>query len=157
MALPPYGSLTSPEGAAIETIGFQLMVGNALSPESFFNILNATKFKLPSKADVIDVTNYGDLWRRRIPTLLDMGEIAFTVYWVMTELSHHNGPNSTAWGLRYMLVNRLLRDWEAVYPDGNNSTDAFPAYVVNFEISGNIAGVYEANITLNNSGQPTLV
>ncbi len=157
MPIPPFGSLTSPLGAAISTVGFQLLVGNAICPESFFQILNVTDFKLPLKSDMVEVTNMGDLYKRRIPTLLDMGNITFKVYWVMEESSHHNGLDSTAYGLRYLWQNRLLRDWQAIYPDGNNSTDAFPAYVAEFNKSGLIGKAYEADIVLSNSGEPSIV
>lgn len=157
MALPPYGSLTSALGPGVSVIGFQIQVGDAAaSPANFFNILNAIDFALPTKADTVDVTNFGDLWRRRIPTLLDMGDISFKVYWQMQEPSHHNGPDSTAFGLRYLLVNRLLRDYQAIYPDAVGSVDAFPAFVVDFSVTGSLAKVFEGAIKLSNSGQPSL-
>ncbi len=60
-------------------------------------------------------------------------------------------------GLRYLLINQLLRDFQFVYPDGNNSTDAFPAYTTSFSITGAVGGVYTASIELSNSGAPSLV
>lgn len=152
----PCTSLIAP---AIGVRGTLLQVGNASSPESFSTIANATDLTIPITAEVVDVTALCDLWRRRIPTLLDMGTIAFKIFWVMEEPSHRNSINggTTAAGVRYLLVNQLLRDYQVVYPDGNSSTDAFPAYVTSFSITGAVGGVYTADINLSNSGAPSLV
>src|SRR5579863_6754074 len=96
--LPPYGSLTSAEGPALSVIGLQIAISANTSPANFFVLLNATDFKLPSKAETVDVTNFGDLWRRRIPTLLDMGSITFKIFWMPTEATHHNGIDGTCYG-----------------------------------------------------------
>lgn len=122
-------------------------------------IANASDLTLPVIAETVDVTNLGDLWRRRIPSLLDMGTIAFKIFWIMEEATHRNSVNggSIGAGLRYLLVNRLLRDFQFVYPDGNNSTDAFPAYTTSFAITGAVGGVFTGDINLSNSGAPSLV
>ena len=60
-------------------------------------------------------------------------------------------------GLRYLLINSLLRDYQAVYPDGNLSTDAWPAYTTSFAITGKVGNVFEAQIETANSGPPSLV
>ncbi|HET9304873.1 MAG TPA: phage tail tube protein [Candidatus Sulfotelmatobacter sp.] len=148
------GSSTSPLGAGIATQGLQLLVGNASSPETFEIIANATDLKVPTLSEVVDVTNFGDLWRRRMPTLLDMGKITFKIFWVMEDPSHNN---STPYGLRYLLINRILRDWQISYPPGNVQTDAFPAYVTQFEVTAAVGKDFEASIELSNSGAPSLV
>lgn len=150
---------TSAIGPGQTTSGLLLQIGNAQSPETFQTIANAFGLTLPVIADVEDVTNFGDLWHRRIPTLLDMGKIQFKIYWIMEEPTHRNsaGGGSVGAGLRYLLINQLLRDFKMVYPDGNSSTDAFPAYVTMFSITGAIGKVFEASIELSNSGAPSLV
>ena len=153
MSLPNQTSLA---GAGLPTAGLVISVGNSSSPETFEPIANASEIKLPTIAEVVDVTNFGDFWRRRIPTLLDMGKINFKIFWEMEEPTHNN---STPYGLRYLLVNKLLRDWQINYPNGtypNTSTDAFPAYVTMFEVTGSIGKVFEGAIELSNSGQPQL-
>ncbi len=151
------GQSTSLIGAAVPVSGLLLMVGNASSPESFETIANASELKMPVISEEVDVTNFGDLWRRRIPTLQDMGKITFKIFWQMEEPTHNN---STPFGIRYLLINKILRDWQIQYPNGANyapaSTDAFPAYVVSFEITAAVGKVFEANITLSNSGAPSL-
>lgn len=152
-------NFTSALGAAIGTEGLLLYVGTGASPETLSPICNATDLTVPIKRDVVDVTNYGDTWHRRFPTLADMGKISFKVYWVMEEPSHRNSVNggSVAAGLRYLLVQGLQRDFAFVYPDGNNSTDSFPAFVTGFQITGKVGGVFEATIELSNNGAPSLV
>lgn len=152
----PSTSLIAP---AIGALGTLVQVGNSSSPETMNTICNATDLTLPVIAEVVDVTNLGDQWRRRIPSLLDMGTIHFKIYWVMEEATHRNSINggSVGAGLRYLLVRQLLRDFQFVYPDGNSSTDAFPAYTTSFSITAAIGGVYTADINLSNSGAPQLV
>jgi hypothetical protein len=148
---------TSPIGPAIAVEGLLLQIGNGQSAESFNTIANATDLSLPIMTDTVDVTNVGDSWKRRIPTLHDMGKIGFKVFWVMEEVTHRNSALNNIDGLRYCLVQSLLRDFQFIYPDGNESTDAFAAYTTEFGISGKVGGVFESSITLSNSGAPSLV
>jgi hypothetical protein len=152
-------SSTSAIAPAIAVEGLLIQVGNALSPETMQTIANATDFAEPVMTDVLEVTNVGDSWKRRIPTLHDMGKISFKVYWVMEEYTHRNSLNTAPQGagLRYLLIQSLLRDYQFVYPDGNNSTDAFPAYVTSFAVTGKVGGVFEAAVELANNGVPSLV
>jgi hypothetical protein len=151
--------ITSTIGPAQQVRGTLLQVGNAASPETMQTIANATDLSLPVVTATVDVTNVGDLWRRHIPTLNDMGKITFKVFWIMEEPTHRNSLNggTVGAGLRYLMINQLLRDFQFVYPDGNNATDAFPAYVTGFAITGKTGGVYEAMVDLTNSGAPQLV
>lgn len=150
---------TSILGAYVPAQGTLLQVGNSASPEVFQTVANATDLSLPVMADTIDVTNLGDVWKRKVPTLLDMGKISFKIWWIPEEPTHRNsvGGGSVGAGMRYLLVNKLLRDWQFIYADGNNSTDSFPAYVTEFAITGKTGGALEATITLSNSGPPQLV
>jgi len=150
---------TSLIAPALGVRGTLIQVGNNSSPDTMQTIANATDLTVPITAEVVDVTALCDLWRRRIPSLLDMGTIAFTIHWVMEEPTHRNSVNggTVGAGIRYLLVNQLLRNYQIVYPDGNNSTDAFPAYVTSFSITGAVGGVYTASVNLSNSGAPSLV
>lgn len=152
-------SSTSAIASAIAVEGLLVQVGNGSSPETMQTIANATDLSLPVMSEVQDVTNVGDSWRRRIPTLHDMGKIAFKVYWVMEEPTHRNSINggTVGAGLRYLMINNLKRDYQMVYPDGNDSTDAFAAYVTSFGITGKVGGVFEAGVELSNDNAPSLV
>lgn len=145
------GSNTSPYGAALAVEGLLLEVGNGSSPETFEVIANATDVSMPVMTDTVDVTNVGDSWKRRIPTLHDMGKIAFKLFWQPEDPSMNN---SSPYGLRYLMIQSLLRDFAFNYPNG--STDAFPAYTTEYAITGKVGGVFEAAITLSNSGAPSL-
>lgn len=150
---------TSLAGPGLSTEGTLLQVGNGSSPDSMQTIANATDLNLPIMAETADVTNLGDTWRRRFPTLLDMGAISFKIFWMMEEPTHRNSANggSIGAGLRYLLINRLARNYQFIYPDDNDPTDAFPAYVTSFAITGAVGGVFTAQIELRNSGAPSLV
>lgn len=152
-------SSTSPIGPAIAVEGLLLQMDNGSSPDTFATIANATDLSLPIMTDTVDVTNVGDSWKRHFPTLHDMGKINFKIYWVMEEVTHRNsaGGGTVGAGLRYLLITSQLRNFQFVYPDGNLSTDAFAAYVTEFAITGKVGGVFEATITLSNSGAPQLV
>ena len=152
---------TSTIGAGVATAGLVISVSNSSSPETFQAIANASELKIPTLAEVVDVTNFGDLWRRRLPTLLDIGKIDFKIQWQMEDPSHNN---STPYGLRYLLINRILRDWQIAYPNGasvtgsfpaTGSTDAFSAYVTKFEISGMVGKTFEASLELSTAGAPS--
>lgn len=144
---------TSILGPGLTTAGLLLQIGSTASPPAFATIANTSEMKMPTKSEVVDVTNFGDNWRRRIPTLLDMGKITFKIYWIPTEATYANTGN----GLRWVLIHQALRTWNFAYPDGLGSVDSFPAYVTAFEITASIGKVFEANIELDNSGPPTLV
>ncbi len=144
----------------VSVSGLLLNVSNSgSSPDSFFTVCNVGNLSLPLAATEVLVTNVSDTWVRRVPTLLDMGKVALDVFWVMEEQTHRNsaGGGGTATGMRYLFVNKLLRDWQAIYPDGNNSTDAFSAYVTSFTISAKVGDVFHAAVNLGTTGIPQLV
>ncbi len=154
---------TSPLGAAVPVEGMLLQVSNSSSsPNSFFTVANISEFTLPLGAKTVDVTNVGNQWEAMIPTLKTYGKISLKIFWVMEETTHRNsvGGGSTATGLRYLYMANppALREWQWIYPDGNNSTDAFAAYVTGFSITGKVAGVFEATIELTaNDQNPSFV
>lgn len=156
--MPGSTSLIAP---AISVEGLQLLCSNSgTSPDAFFPVCNISDFTLPMSSKTVDVTNVGDKWERMIPTLLSFGKISMKIFWVMEEPTHRNqaGGGVVAVGLRYLWINQLLRDWQAIYPDGNNSTDAWSAYVTGFSITGKVAGVFEATIEMTaNDSNPSLV
>lgn len=157
--MPSYNP-TSTIAPAVGVEGLLLLMGTGTSPENLACIANAMDLDLPIIAETQDVTNVGSNWRIRFPTLHDMGKITFTIFWVMEEPTHRNDGGtggSVADGLRYCLVNNILANFAFVYPDGNGSTDAFPAYVTGFSITGKVGDVFRAKIELSNSGPPTLV
>jgi hypothetical protein len=147
---------TSTFGAQLGTEGtlIQALIG---SPAAYATIANAYDMTLPTKANTVETTNFGDAWIRRFPTLLDMGAITFKVYFIPLEPTHNNTIASTTTGLRYLMINKILTTWKIVYPDGSNTSDAFPAYVTDVSIAGKVGSVFEGSITLSNNGPPTTI
>ena len=144
----------------VSVSGLLLNVSNTgNSPDSFFTVCNVSDLTIPLSATEVLVTNVSDTWVRRVPTLLDMGKVTAKIFWVMEEPTHRNsiGGGGVAEGMRYLFVQKLLRDWQAIYPDGNNSTDAFQAYVTSFSISAKVGGVFEASCGFGTTGIPSLV
>lgn len=155
--MPAPASQTSGVGAGLSFTGFQLQAGNGSSPETFTTICNVNDFTMPLKADVVDVTNAGDLWRRRISTLLDMGTIKFKVFYQPQEATHENAVSGVVRGLRWLLINQTLVNWKAIYPNAAPaSVDYFAAYVTGFNETGKVGDVFTAEIELSNNGAPTL-
>jgi hypothetical protein len=153
-AMPTSTSLVA---AAIAVEGFVLQIGNGASPQVYNPICNVQDWNEPNISEVVDVTNVGDKYRRRIATLLDLGKMKFKIFWVMTEPTHQNAVNAGIQGLRYLWINQILTSFQAVYPNSNQSYDIFSAYVTSFSISGKVGGVFEAEIELTaNTGAPIL-
>lgn len=149
-------SSTSTIAAAIAVEGLLLQIGDGGSPEQYQTIANVEDWDETNKSDVVDVTNVGDEFRRRIATLLDMGPMKFKIFWVMTEATHWNEPGAVD-GIRYIWRHRILAAWRVIYPNGLQSSDSFLAYVTNFHITGKVGGVFEAEVELNpNDGAPSL-
>lgn len=151
---------TSILGASVDFLGMLLQVGNGASPQVFYTVANVEDFNEPLIADTVDVTNVGDLWRRRVSTLLDMGKITFKIFWVMTETTHYSGPIVNARGLRNMLFNGPSLgpfSFKIVYPDSGGSVDSFLAFVTGFKITSKVGDVFHAEIELSNDGPPSLV
>ena len=142
---------TSAVAVAVE--GLLIQVGNGASPEVFTTVANISDVTLPLKAKTVDVTNVSNNWMAEIPTLLQYGKITLKVFWVMEEVTHRNSTSTAVKGMRYLMFNKILADWQFIYPDGNTSTDAFSAYVTGFEISGKVGNVFEATMELSGNDQ----
>lgn len=154
---------TSAIAASIDFLGTKLLLGVGASPITYTLICNVGEsLSLPLQAEKKEITNAGDLWKRYVVTLLDMGDITFTIYWVMKEPTHANAITAGVTGLRYMFLNGPTNgapyDFAFQYPDGaggaDSSADYFSAYVTKFAIKGQVGGVYTAEISLSNSGPP---
>jgi hypothetical protein len=153
------GGYTSLLGPAIAVEGTLIQLGNGASPEVYTTIANATDLTLPLINEAVDVTNIGMSWRARIPTLHDMGKIAYKLFWVMTEPTHENAITAGVSGLRFLFFNQILGNWRIVYPFPAMSPaeDLFAAYITSFSITGKVGGVFEVNIELSSNGNtPTL-
>lgn len=154
----PAGPTTSPNGASLPITGLTISIGTSGSPDTLNIVANAEEYNQAMKSTVVMVTNVGDQFVRRQPTIVDPGEPTYKVFWIPEEVSHRNSADSgtiTA-GLRYLLIKRLLRQVEVSYPadlNGNTPADSFMAFVTSFGITGKVAGVFEAQVTMGISDQ----
>jgi hypothetical protein len=147
---------TSAIAAALAVEGFVLQIGVG-SPVSYSSVANIQDWNEPNKSDVVDITNVGDAYKRRIPTLLDIGVCKAKLFWVPTEPSHQNAINGVIKGLRYLWINQILTAFQVVYPNLGQSVDRFQCYVTSFMVTGKVGGVFEAEIEFTpNDGNPTL-
>lgn len=148
---------TSGIAAAIAVEGFVLQLGQG-SPVSYTSVCNIKDWDEPNKSDVVDITNVGDSYKRRIPTLLDIGVCKATVFWVMTEPTHENAITGAVSGLRYLWQKQILTPFQVVYPNAVQSVDRFMCYVTGFQVKGKVGDVFTADIEFTpNDGAPLLV
>lgn len=139
--------------SAVPVQGLLIQMGNGQSPETFITVANISKMTEPFKAKVVDVTNVSNIWMQQIPTTLSIGDLALDLFWVMEDPT----LNNSLLGLRYAFANKILKDVQIIYPDGNLSTDAFKAYVTQYSVTGAVNGVFTASIILSGTGTPSLV
>ena len=152
------GLTTSALGASLPITGFTLQVNTSNSPSTPFDIANVQDYNRAQKSTVVMVTNVGDQFVRRQPTIVDPGAPTFKVFYIPMEQTHHNGVNggTVPPGLIYLQINRLLREWVANYPadlNGNTPSEAYAAFVTDFGLTGKVAGVFEAQCSLGISDQ----
>lgn len=148
---------TSGIAAAIAVEGLVLQLGSG-SPVSYYSICNIQDWNEPNKADVVEVTNVGDKYKRRISTLLDIGVCKAKLFWVMTEPTHQDAIAGAVSGLRYLWTNQVLAPFQVVYPNSVQSVDRFMAYITSFSITGKVGGVFEVEVEFTpNDGAPLLV
>ena len=74
---------------------------------------------------VIDVSHLGSSFREKLLGLRDEGQVSMTLQWTGGDAQHQE-----LWTDR---ANGVLRNFQAVYPDG--VVDTFSAYVMTFESS----------------------
>jgi hypothetical protein len=148
---------TSGIAAAIAVEGFVLQIGQG-SPVSFYSVCNIQDWNEANKSDVVDVTNVGDKYKRRISTLLDIGVCKAKLFWVMTEPTHANAISGAVAGLRYLWIQQILTAFQVVYPMSTQPVDRFNCYITSFSITGKVGGVFEVEVEFTpNDGAPLLV
>ena len=155
-------SATSVFGHGLAVEGALLQMDNGSSPDAFVTIANVSDIAIPIIAETQDVSNVGDDWRSRIPTLHDMGKIAFSIFWQPEDPTQNNsaGGGSVPSGLMYNLIHNQLRNFQLMVFNVTTglfvATLAFPGYVVNFQITGKTGGVWMAKCEITNAAAPSL-
>jgi hypothetical protein len=141
--------------AAVAAAPTLLQVGNGMSPETFQTISNVDNIKITSKTKVIDVTSHstGIPWTQQFPTIRSAGDLSHDLFWVPEDPTQ----SSTTGGLRNLWENAFLKDWQLIYPDGNNSTDAYQGYVTQMSPSAKVGDVLRQAVMISMTGKPSLV
>lgn len=152
-------AITSPQGHGLSFTGFCLAVGNGASPQIFTPIANVTDVTLPTTTILVDNTNSSDSWVSRQPVIADMGKIALKIEYQPLDTSMYNGANggSVAPGIRYLLINRTLVNWQAQYPLSPIQVDEFPGYATDFTVTSKVKDIFHASFEITNSGAPVLI
>ena len=154
---------TSIYGQDLSVAGLLLQVANGASPDSFTTLANVSDLSLPLSCKTVDVTNVGNLWVAMAPTIHEMGKIAFKIFYIPEDptMRNSNPGGAVAAGLMWLFLNSNvvaanvqvgLRDWQMVFPDGNDTLLAWAAFVTSFQITAKVAAVFEASMELTNNG-----
>jgi hypothetical protein len=140
---------------ADSAFGTLLKIGDGGGTEVFTTIADVIEISGPSlQLETEDVLTHSSVgaWRQRIATFLDGGEVSFEILYNPNAATHN-----AATGLLRDLKNRVLRNFQLVFPVSGNPTWAFAAFVTGFEPGAPADGMLTASVTLQLSGQPTLV
>lgn len=144
---------TSPALAAEGTL---LQMGNGISPESWQTVANVGDISGPQfGSTIVDITSHSSQvpFRQKIPTLLDIGNLTFPCFWVMTNPTHMNALTGGFPGIRYAYFNRELIQIRLKYTDGTSS-DIINCYVTQLGQMAAVAGVYTMNVQITGTGSP---
>lgn len=126
--------------------------GDGASPEVFTAIAELTDINgLDLKMDVVEITHLTNAWKERKGTLLDAGEIKISGNFIPTDTTQRFATS----GLGLDLVNKTLRNFKLVFPDGGSTTWTFTALVIAFSIKAPLAGKLGFDATILISGLPT--
>lgn len=140
--------------AALSATGTLLKIGDGGGTESFTTIAEVTKIGGPKlKMETKDVTSHSSTggWREFIATLLDAGEVSFSINFIPTGATH-----SQTSGLLKDMKNKTKRNFQVVFTDTGATTWTFAAFVTSFEPDQPVDGALTASVTLKITGQPTL-
>lgn len=131
--------------AAAAALAF--LTSGADGGEAFTTIAEVTGLGGPGETlELIDATHMESPsgYREYIPSLLDSGEIS-------VDLNFLPGTAGQT-GLRSDLVNKVRRNFEMVWTDGDSTTYSFAGYVTNIEPSASIDDKLSASATIKVTG-----
>jgi hypothetical protein len=145
-----------PPSNAISALGTLLQIGNtATSPTSYTSVAEIkdvapANLKLKTKEVTTQVSPGG--FSEYIGTTIDGGKVTFTVNYLPTDPTHNNSA-----GLRYIMRTRKPWSFKIVYSDSGASADTFQALIEDIKPDAKVADELTEQITLQITGQPTLV
>lgn len=129
--------------------GTVLKMGDGASPEVFTAIAQIGDVDGPnSKRETVDTTHHGSASKEFVATILDAGEVKFSINYDPAEATHKN----LAGGLIYAHQNGTLKNFKIDLPVLVVAGPTFAAYVTDFQIKAPVAGKLVADIVLRISG-----
>jgi hypothetical protein len=93
----------------------------------------------------------GNAWTSRVPTLLSGNTVRLDLNMVPTHPTHN-----PATGLAYLFRTKTRRSYLLVFPDALKSAWSFQGFVVGYLVSGPVAGILTAVVTIEMIDTPLL-
>ena len=141
----------------IAAFGTQVLVGDGLSPQSFYIISGVGDVSLSESTDKAEITTHSTTQRRRkyIPTLRD-GMLSFPVNFDPADNTH---SISSTFGIEYLYRNSLTRAFQvkSLKADGSYSTRQFDGFVSNLSESYEVDGVQTRDCEIQINTDPSAV
>lgn len=138
----------------IAAFGTVLNMGDGEVVEGFDPIASVRSIGGPGLSlDTEDVTTHDstEAWEEVVGTILRTGEITLDIVYDPADSSH----DATS-GLVYQLEQKLLTNYQLIFPDTATTQWDFAAYVTGFEPEEPFDGALTASVTMKISGKPTL-
>jgi hypothetical protein len=140
---------------ATKAQGTLLKIGDGAGSENFVTVAEVMDITGPGlKSDIVDVTNMDSPqgFHEKLPTLLDAGQIKFTVNFIPT-----NATQSYSSGMLRDWYNRTVRHYKIVWSDVSSTTwGPVSAYIADFSVKAMVKNQLVADVTLDISGVPNL-
>lgn len=140
---------------AWNSFGTLLKMGDGGGPEVFATLGEVLDIEGPElEMEIEDATNHSSTggWEEKLPTILKAGTVSFEVNYLPENASHNY-----ATGLLGKLAGRTKKNFQLVFPNTAATTWSFSAYVAKFKPGMPVRGKLIGSITLEITGQPTLV
>lgn len=137
---------------ARSAFGTLLKIGDGGGSETFATIGEVRDISGPAMAlGTEEVTSHDSAsgWREYVPTLLEGGEISFSINFTAASTQGFSS------GLFTTMTGKTLRNFQLVVPTASAKTASFAAYVTQWNPNLPVEGAITADITLQVSGPVT--
>jgi hypothetical protein len=134
----------------IAAFGTLLQVEDPATPGTFLTVAEVKDISGPGiTSDVLDTTTHTSpsAWRQKIPSLLDGGEVTFSVNYMPGDPTH-----DAATGLASMAISRAVQSWQVIYPDTDETLWSFDGFVTNFAPGAPVEDLLTADVTITVTG-----
>lgn len=143
------------ETNATAGFGTLLKVGDGATPtEGFTTLAEVKDITGPTLAhDTEEVTHHQSpgRFKEKIATLIDGGEVSFALNYLP-----QNPTQSVSAGLLKDMIDHTVRNIKIVLPDAGSTEWILPCIVTAWEPEMPVGSSFDASVTLEVAGQPTL-